>query len=1691
MAKKGSQENVSSTVITKPFTKGMNKDVDTTFLPEGYWTHARNLQNNTVTGDVGTLSNEPANFLCGAAPYPIIGTTHLFGDKWIIYSTDNTNSEIGLYDESDCCYLRIVNDSCLEFKKENLILGVSRENADCTWSIYWADGLNPDRVMNIGNPTLWPQNCIAPLTLWDGPPWKQQCTTVNGCTTCINLPDLDCDKLRLASLMETPCVKVRQGPGGGNLQAGSYYAVIAYCINGQKVTDYFSPSNVQVLFDRDAEFAGSLEIEVEADTEYFSEYELVIVSNVSQQTVAKRIGIYSTRQTIVSLDIIASELTSVPIDNIPLRNNVYEKSEGMFEVNRYLLRIRPTGKLDFNYQPLANLIGAKWVSVEYPATYYQNGGFRTSYLRDEVYSFFIRWIYDTGDKSQSYHIPGRFSNGLFDLPTVSNADAAQNIAEGIGNQTWQVYNTAVINTAPGSTKSIDDAPYQGTIIAEGDMSYWESTEIYPDDKPEIWNSSSQPWTGVFNQTNPSYDLCGKKIRHHKFPENYQYTPNGYLTRGELVHFRVDPVTGDQFIRIMGVRFQNIALPKDNDGDDITNIVGYEILRGTRQGNRSIIAKGLINNMRKYEVKDLSGANVIDEVLYQNYPFNDLNPDPFLNITPNQPVQNVPISLQYLSFHSPDTNFNRPYLNTKQLKLYNNIYGNSTHYFQEPEDHPQFKLIKDVFVLFALMAGAAYGIIKLNGKKQRTYSSPRGLNIGFPTTLNGTTSPVTLVLLPPPGAHVALATTTQATSGNTASSSSGAIVQAGAPGGQSSVSQAAQTQANGPLPGTGAASAPGFIGGEYTESYESTPYDGFPLGVGGVYNFLYFFSEGVETAMRAIYAFTPYRQYALQSLAHGFYDSSVRPIIPNVTREIDFNAYVRPGLVNFDQDYKINNIKRNTFVGIKTLVNAQSSAFLVPPNSDNSYAKPASFSDPRQEFQRNISSWYAGIKVRIQNQYGQLDSIKQIPITDCEQKIDFSSLISNSFTVNGKQYTKRVIPSGINFNSPSPPACIFFGGDTYIQRYTEKTTFFYFNDWLYGQPDGFEYNYYNYRMVSKPKFWVNSKQFTLSGAVNSAINSLITLQPPSPSTGAGILPSDFYKLDDGGFSSPLSAFTNDNTYFYLFNSGVRDFFVETERLSEFREQGVLNKDKFYDPYGFNDLGTMFNANPDVIPFDNFYAYDESFSISRLFNNFISWGQLQARNYDPQVSQLCYQYFPYRILYSLPQQDEQIRDSWRIYLANNYKDYRNYVTGVKSISRNGAMFFFRDSSPVLFQGVDELKTDLGTKVTLGDGALFSQAEQRIVNAENSFEYASCQDIRSVISTPGGLFWTSQNQGKIYQYTGQLKEISLAGLKWWFFKYMQYELLKDFPNFPLVANPVAGVGMQTIYENVDTILYICKKDYYLRDQYKNTGRVIYDESTNEFVIDRLIRVKIGDANFFNYFDDASWTVSYDLKNEMWISFHDWKPDLLLPSKNHFSSIKGSGIWRHNNTCAQYCNFYGVDYPFEIEIPVASGQQVFTLRSLEYTVESFVARNLNNCTDDFQILDYNFDEAIIWNTEQTSGLLRLNLQSKNNGIANLAYPIINPGFIDILYAKEEQKIRFNQFWDITDDRGEFNPIAQRQIWNTQPNGYLKTLNPNNLNYNKLQTQRKKFRHYINYVLLRKRVSGNVNMILRSFNEKLQFSSR
>ena len=381
----------TSSVDTNTFVKGMNKDFNPSYEPKQNWTHARNAANNSTDGDVGMLGNEPANIQCGLVPYTVIGTIHLYADKWAILSTNNIDSEIGIFDDSECTYETIVNDQCLNFNKKYLVTGAAKENFDCSWQIYWDDSLNPSRTLNL-----------------DNVPYKQiQVSLENDpCIITEDSSELDCEKIRLAPLLDTPCIKLTKAPDGGQLRNGSYQAFIAYTLNEQKVSDYIGISNIQALFDHN-DTAGALDIEVSNLDKEFEFFELVILSNNSNNYQAKRIGLYSTEITHIGLDYIDQSLPAVALEQLPFRTPAYEKSDSMFVVNDWLIRKGPTEQFDFNYQPIANQIETRWAVAEYPASYYYKGGNKVGFMRDEVYSFFIRWIYNTGERSKSYHIPGR------------------------------------------------------------------------------------------------------------------------------------------------------------------------------------------------------------------------------------------------------------------------------------------------------------------------------------------------------------------------------------------------------------------------------------------------------------------------------------------------------------------------------------------------------------------------------------------------------------------------------------------------------------------------------------------------------------------------------------------------------------------------------------------------------------------------------------------------------------------------------------------------------------------------------------------------------------------------------------------------------------------------------------------------------------------------------------------------------------------------------------------------------------------------------------------------------------------------------------------------------------------------------------------------------------------------------------
>ena len=2095
---KNTQQQGSSSVNTNGFTKGMNKDVAPSFEGPQFWWHARNAANNSEDGDLGMIGNEPSNLQCGVIPYTVIGAIHRYADEWVIYSTDDINSEIGRFDDSQCKYETIVNDKCLNFNRKFLITGAAKENFDCTWQVYWDDANNPSRTLNIDN-VPWNQFQVS------GP-------EING-SDCVEYKDvvprsLNCEKIRLAPLVDTPCIVLSKSVDSGIIANGAYQVFIAYVENEQKVTDYIGVSNIQTIW---SHFGtnGSLDIEVSNLDKEYEYYELVVLRRNQGQTSAKKIGIYSVQQKNINIDFIDESLTSVNLVEIPLRSPAYEKSESMFVVNDWLIRQGPVEQFDFNYQPIANEIKVNWVTNSLSSSYYYKGGNKFNFLRDEQYAFFIRWIYNTGERSSSYHIPGRapeqFTTPSGEQYSEDEIIYGDNVLSPNGDPLFKVYNTASVENLLANTVLPDDS----LLTSSGKMGYWESTERYPNE-PDIWG-----------------DLCGKPIRHHKMPSE-ETGPTLHLSN-----------TGGDNINILGVQFKNIGRPKFNDGTYIPNVVGYEILRGSRLGAKSILGKGIFRNMRKYTIPN--GEQLIGEEvqgLYPNYPYNDLRPDVYFHdginnkitdgcdtfgdsITNFNPLgagsddddgEPMGFSRKVFTFSSPDLMFTRPFLNAYETKLYGQVSGTANGYFKPSEDHPQFKLLRGITAFVSVIIGLGYAIRQIKGTDSTTTSSNSAdisSQSGKGKSQGGGGGNVTLTT----GISTAIVNLNGRSGGDWEQPEPDIIkgyIDDAKDNTNDSLDQLfnainAQNSLAGYLGilgginqneigGTGIYTPGTFDFKEYSETNIETIIPGVVTGKvvfenkddtstsnlpNGIKKFFGLFASqtnitiGANEIIESFYNFADFKSFMWKHNSNGLF-TDFEPVSNGLWRiKNNDSNYIGSSFQTFDNgNYKINNLFRPTTVAVSLdneisdpttedrsryviggdvemiLNNAgEYESILVEESSDEYFLSPGK-DNVRA---RDISAHYGALKFNFDNQYGQLSGIKQVQMRGCVQLLDDTKPDEYLYT--------------------SDP---IFSGDTFVSRYTEKTIMPIYTNYLIGQPDGYVFDYSLYVNIPYPRYWINSSKYDISSLAaffaTAGLSAIVTLDLPD-------VPNDLYYLDRGeqscnfltsigDYLNPLDDNSDPNKFFemsyaygYTHVNGILDFFVESDINLDQRDWEDEPKKKIYSVYENNDVDELFHAK--IEKDDNFYKYDESLSTSKFPTQLSSFGEIQPLDYNPYTAESCFVNSPKRLIYSLQAQEESKRDYWRVFLNFNYRDFKNEVSVIKPINKSGAIIFFPYLSPQMFQGLDTLKTQLDTKLTIGDGGLFSQPFQNIANADISNEYGSCESLRGVINTPLGLFFISQQQGKIFQYAGQgLNPISNNGMKWWFAKYLPSKFVKQFPDAEHSVwsdNPVNGVGCHVIYDSVDDIVYFMKKDYILKSEY--IADAIFTDSLSKPVSIKLLDVytpvDIGDPL---YFDECSWTVSYDSKSKAWISFHDWHPGLALPSINHFfttnsytdldapycptgytynstnglcelnvnetslsevtiddiaatvtggpdsclidivvamdtSGSTGSGvgsaraaqqawltsflndsnivnlmaadqlqigfvswddatvtfnmdpgavtmsntvtesevkdfyddnwlggstdielglevantvisdganstlgdrtsspyyksiiilvtdattapdsdagipytsvgdgegpsyqvvyamfcgatsvdppnanildyisrssgpvnvdpyqfginaafpptfglaadaisnsvcndvyscscptgytlvypdlinstytlssgtcddinppicrkvtcecptstvpnipvvesgtcpdtaplifqignpdfvqpdprrcsysvyistpanftyggIWRHNVRCDSFANYYGNDYPWEIDLISNTGQSVNTIRSFEYQLETYVYKGdpqYNMCGGDkWEDLDFNFDESIIYNNDQVSGLLLLNKQPANEPWKNLNYPIINFNNIDILVSKVEHKFRFNQFWDITNDRGEFTN-AEQPIFNTQSNGYIRPLNEINLNYQKNATQRKKFRHYSNNLILRRNVSGSRKMLLRLNNTKLLLSQR
>lgn len=248
--------------------------------------------------------------------------------------------------------------------------------------------------------------------------------------------------------------------------------------------------------------------------------------------------------------------------------------------------------------------------------------------------------------------------------------------------------------------------------SRGKMAFWESTELYPDNK-QLYDSSFlkiKPSDltelssdkilsfedyfkdGVDSEGNyilkPNTDLTCKPIRHPKLPDNtiapFMYDQEGIQDFADSIIFPLGVTLDSKVVRTMlNVALNNNVITQK----EYNNIEGYEILKGDNSIHKSVTANGIGSDM--YNYNNIQG----EKWWYANYPFNDLGKDKLNTIDNVNLIQHPSASTANYMFSvlSPDLFLTKPALPT-EVVLAGYQMGSSNNSIVQVEEHPKFTIL---------------------------------------------------------------------------------------------------------------------------------------------------------------------------------------------------------------------------------------------------------------------------------------------------------------------------------------------------------------------------------------------------------------------------------------------------------------------------------------------------------------------------------------------------------------------------------------------------------------------------------------------------------------------------------------------------------------------------------------------------------------------------------------------------------------------------------------------------------------------------------------------------------------------------------------------------------------------------------------------------------------------------------------
>lgn len=252
---------------------------------------------------------------------------------------------------------------------------------------------------------------------------------------------------------------------------------------------------------------------------------------------------------------------------------------------------------------------------------------------------------------------------------------------------------------------------------KGYFGYYESIETYPDneqlydssklkistdDIPEVYkkrfseiytdgklgkNYVLKPQSVLNGDSYGVTDLRCKPIRHFKFPSN---AIEPFVVREKSNTLSTINVLGVHIDNDVVNAFLDIAVKNNLITQSFRDsIVSYELVRGDRTLDKSIIMRGLLYDVYRYD----EGTN---RALYANYPYNDLGSDFLNSSTPEglTPIRHPHggVRNNNFTFHSPDTHFYYVNVLPREIQFDGYLLGSSRGMFAEVDGHPKWVIL---------------------------------------------------------------------------------------------------------------------------------------------------------------------------------------------------------------------------------------------------------------------------------------------------------------------------------------------------------------------------------------------------------------------------------------------------------------------------------------------------------------------------------------------------------------------------------------------------------------------------------------------------------------------------------------------------------------------------------------------------------------------------------------------------------------------------------------------------------------------------------------------------------------------------------------------------------------------------------------------------------------------------------------